>query len=151
MTIHHWTTFGYAYGRVTSDGLTATPSIVACTIDATNSRRSSIMPNDAYVSNIEVNLTSCATSGGGLPRTVTLYLARDSGGLMAVTPGNTDGSTQDIDFHHSTTTTGNVVFQVDTDYHIDSSVSNFTEGTLYAVIQTDRGTANCEIRVNWRA
>jgi hypothetical protein len=106
------------------------------------------MPNDAYISSVEVNFTSLSATSGQI---ATLYLARDSGGLVAITPGNTDGSSQDIDYHHSTTNTGNVVFQVDTDYHIDSSVSNFTEGTIYAVLNLNSGTGNCEIRVNWRA
>ena len=79
-----------------------------------------------------------------------MYIARDSDGKAAVTPGATTGASQNL--LASAGGTGSAVFSVDTDYHFDSGVSNTTSGIIYVMAKVDNNTGNpvSNIRINWR-
>jgi len=139
-----WARAGFAYKNAAS--LTDSFTAHACTEDTTNSAQSSSFPRTCNVQSVELELSSIA--GGAT--SVTLFLARDSGGDVGVTPGSTSGATQTIQVGATTATDGTTVFSIDSDIHFDSGVANATAGTLYAVAKLNAGTATANIRVNWR-
>ena len=138
-----WNVMGYAYHNNASISGNAAP--FAVTRDATNSTLSAEFPRNCEIESVEIFLTSIA--GGASD--VTMYLARDSTGDVAITPGGTTGATQTITSGF-TSNTGSVVFEVESDFNFDDSVTNATAGTLYVVLRTDAGTATADVRVNWR-
>tara|TARA_R100001086_G_scaffold75575_6_gene36643 strand:+ start:697 stop:1131 length:435 start_codon:yes stop_codon:yes gene_type:complete len=138
-----WNVMGYAYHNNASISGNAAP--FAVTRDATNSKLSAEFPRNCEIESVEIFLTSIA--GGASD--VTMYLARDSTGDVAITPGGTTGATQTITSGF-TSNTGSVVFEVESDFNFDDSVTNATAGTLYVVLRTDAGTATADVRVNWR-
>ena len=138
-----WNVMGYSYHNNASVTVNAAP--FAVTKDATNSLRSAEFPRNCEIESVEIFLTSIA---GGASE-ISMYLARDSTGDVAITPGGTTGATQTIKSGF-TSGTGSVVFLVEKDFNFDSNVTNATAGTLYVVLNTDAGTATADIRVNWR-
>jgi hypothetical protein len=141
-----WKKHGFSYANNAS--ITDAASVHAVTQDATNSLRSAVFPYDGNIQSVEVFLSGM----GGSPTELTMYLARDSVGDVAVTPGGTNGATQTIKAGF-TSNTGSCVFAVDSDFHYDSNVASVTAGTIYVVLDLDgSGTsATADVRVNWRA
>ena len=142
-----WRTQGFAYSNNAS--LSTTQTVHAVTRDVTNAALSGDFPSNCYIDSVEIFLTSMST-GGSLPTEVTVYLARDSTGDIAITPGGTTGATQTIETGF-TANTGSVVYTVGSDFNFDASTGyTCTRGTLYAVVKLDVGTATADVRVNWR-
>jgi len=145
MSIQQFTRYGYAYDHAVS--LSATYAVLPLTIDATNSSRSSELPNDAYLESVEFEISSIASSAA----TITVYLSRDSAGDVPITTTAIVGAAQAITTGLATATDGAVVYTINKDYHYDSGVGATTPGTLYVVAKTNTGTCTANIRLNWRA
>ena len=138
---------GFSYAN--NVALTTTLTAFACTADTANSPESYAFPHNCNIQSVEIYIAS-GIDGAGY--TVQMYLTRDSGGLVPITPGVTSGATQTITYTTGTTG-GGVVFNVDNDFHFDSGVTNATNGTIYVVakISTEAASEPADIRVNWRA
>tara|TARA_R110000751_G_scaffold21862_4_gene62284 strand:+ start:2481 stop:2918 length:438 start_codon:yes stop_codon:yes gene_type:complete len=145
MSIQQFTRYGYAYDHAAT--LSATYAVLPLTIDATNSSRSSEVPNDAYLESVEFEISSIAGSAA----TVTVYLSRDSAGDVPITTTAIVGAAQAITTGLATATDGAVVFTISKDYHYDPSVGATTPGTLYVVAKTNTGGCTANVRLNWRA
>ena len=137
-----WNTMGYSYRN--NAPVDTSAKVYAVTKDATNSLRSAEFPHNCEIESVEIFLTSISSA-----TQVTMYLARDSTGDVAITPGGTTGATQAIGTG-ITSGTGSVVFDVETDFNYDSNVTGATPGTLYVVLSVDAGSATADVRVNWR-
>jgi len=140
-----WKKLGYSYANNAS--ITDSASAHAVTADTSNSGRSFALPRDVNIQSVEVFMTSLS----GSPTTLNMYLARDSAGDVAFTPGGTTGATQTIKAAMTTASAGHCVYAVDSDFHFDENVANAAVGTVYAVLELDAGTATADVRVNWRA
>ena len=134
------------FSTINSAALTTSPAIFACTEDIANSPESANFPANCNIQTVEIYLEGIDGSG----YTVQMYLARDSAGLVPITPKGTSGSTQNISYTDGTAK-GGVVFQINTDFNFDSGVTNSTRGTVYVVAKISSGNASGQIRVNWRA
>ena len=151
MSIKSWTRSSYSFGNAATVGvaspLALTTSFQAFAIgyDLTNSPESELFPDTCNIQSIEFEFTTKGSAGE-----VTMYIARDSAGKAAITPGATTGATQDL--LASAGGTGSAVFAVDTDYHFDSGVSGTTSGIIYVMAKVDDNTGNpvSNIRINWR-
>jgi hypothetical protein len=142
-----WKKLGYSYANNAS--ITDAASAHAVTADTTNSGRSYALPLDVNIQSVEVFMTGLTNS----PTELTMYLARDSTGDVAVTPGGTTGATQSIKAGMTTANSGSCVYEVDSDFHFDENVTGATAGTVYVVLELDGSStaAAADIRVNWRA
>jgi hypothetical protein len=121
-------------------------AVFACTADTTNAPNSFAFPHNGNIQSVEIYMT--ALDAGSL--TVQMYMARDSGGLVPITPKGTSGSTQNISYTDGTTK-GGVVFNIGSDFNFDSAVPNTTNGTVYVIAKVSSGESPAFIRVNWRA
>ena len=125
-------------------------AIFACTADTTNAPNSYAFPHNGNIQSVEIYMTGLDGSGG---LTIQMYMARDSGGLVPITPKGTSGSTQNISYTDGTEK-GGVVFQVNTDFNFDKDVANAKAGTVYVIAKINgagAGDTQAAIRVNWRA
>ena len=146
MSIHSWSMAGYSYANNAS--ITNSLSAHAVTADTTNSPESFRFPARGNIQSVEVFFTGLSSAG----LTCSLFLARDSDGDVGVTPGSTTGSSPVIQQGVSGgATVGFCVFEVNTDFHLDSGVANSADGTIYACLRLSSGTGTADIRVNWRA
>lgn len=147
MGIRIWSRAAYSYHHNTTSPAALTTSFQAfkVTEDTTNSPSSERFPDTCNIQSVEFEFTS-----KGSATEVTMYLARDSAGKVAITPGATSGATQDL--LASAGSTGSAVYSVDSDYHFDSSVSGCETGSIYVIAKVDNDTGNptANIRINWR-
>ena len=140
-----WNRLGYSFVENATVNANLSAHAVKSNQSNTGGGRSANFPNNCNIQSIEVFFTTSS----GSPTTFTCYLARDSVGDVAITPGATTGATQS--FSTITSSTGSCVFEVNTDFNFDSTLANCTEGTIYAVMKVDTGTVSADVRVNWRA
>ena len=140
-----WKSLGYSYANNASVANSLAAVAVKGETDRTVTRAAVDFPNNCNIQSVEVYMTGF----GGSPTELTMYLARDSDGDIAITPGGTTGATQTINI--KTAGEGSCVFNVDSDFHFDGVPANTTEGTIYAVMKLDSGSATADVRVNWRA
>jgi hypothetical protein len=150
--IQSFTKFGYSVCSVKSSGGTSgaptafTTSYQAfpITVDSTNSTNSASFPDDCNIQSIEFEFTARDSATA-----VTMYLARDSAGDIAIT----NPSSENITNGATTSSKGGVSFSNEIDYHFDGSVGNTSRGTLYviALATGSSGSAAGNIRVNWRS
>ena len=142
-----WKKLGYSYANNAS--ITDAASAHAVTADTSNSGRSFALPLDVNIQSVEVFMTSLS----GSPTTLNMYLARDSTGDVAFTPGSTPGATHTIKAGMTTSNTGSCVFSVDSDFHFDENVTSATAGTVYVVLELNGSStsATADVRINWRA
>tara|TARA_R110000772_G_scaffold211490_1_gene322058 strand:- start:215 stop:646 length:432 start_codon:yes stop_codon:yes gene_type:complete len=117
----------------------------AITSLATN-KKSSVVPDDCFLESIEFELSAIAASD-----TVTIFLARDSAGLIPITSDALGGATQTVTLSAAASTTGAVVFSINKDYHFDTTVTNASSGTLYICAKASAACVGENIRLNWRA
>ena len=117
----------------------------AITSLATN-KKSSVVPDDCFLESIEFELSAIAASD-----TVTIFLARDSAGLIPITSDALGGATQTVTLSAAASTTGAVVFSINKDYHFDTTVTNASSGTLYICAKASAACVAENIRLNWRA
>ena len=147
MSIHSWSRSAYSYHHNTTDPVALSESFQAfpVTVDLTNNSGSDLFPDTCNIQSVEFDFVTKQDVS-----TVTMYIARDSSGSSAVTPGATSGATATITAGAGDT--ASAVFGVDTDYHFDPSVNNSTSGTVYVMAKVDDATSNptANIRVNWR-
>ena len=136
----------YGYSVSTADvaigtGYTAFP----ITALAAN-QKSFTVPDDCFLESVEFELGAIAASD-----TITLFIARDSAGLVPITSDALGGATQTVTMSVAgAATTGGVSFTINKDYHFDTVVGNATSGTIYVCAKASAAcTAN--IRLNWRA
>lgn len=148
MAIQSFNRYGFAYKHAAS--LSNSFTIHECARDATNNAQSGKFPVDCNVQSVEIELSGMST-GGSLPGTVTMYLARDSEGDVGVTPGASTGATEAIQAGATTANTGFVVFEIDSDVHHDASVALSKADSIYACLKLDQGTATANVRINWRS
>jgi hypothetical protein len=142
--IKQFTHYGYSYSDSASIG-TAYAGF-AVTADATNSPTSAAFPDDCFIDSIEFEASGIASG-----ENVTVYLARDSGGLVPITTDQLAGATQAPTLVTGATTSGGYTFTVGKDFHFDPSVANTTRGTLYVFAKVATGAITANIRVNWRS
>ena len=154
--IKEFTSFGYSVCSVkSSGGTTGAPTSITTsyqafpvTVDATNSVNSASFPDDCNIQAIEFEFSDrdSATS-------VTMYLARDSAGNIAIT----NPSTQTITNGAGTSSKGGCAFSSLVDYHFDggtssAAITGASRGTLYVIAKQTGGTNSVgNIRVSWRA
>jgi hypothetical protein len=122
--------------------LTTTPQVFALTKDAANSPTSAVVPTYAELKQI---IAQVDTAAGGAS-SVSYYIAADLAGDIPLT---TQG-TASILFGKTTATKGSAIDCIDLDYHYQQLAAE-TLGTLYVVIWLNAGTANANIRLQWRA
>lgn len=131
---------GFSYTHQAA--LTTTPQVFALTQDSTNSPRSSVVPTFAEFKQVIAQLDTVA--GGA--SSVLYYLSADVAGDVPLTnPG-----TASILLGKTTATSGAAIDCIDMDYHYQRLTVE-TIGTVYAVIWLNAGTANANIRLQWRA
>jgi len=117
----------------------------AVTVLAAN-KKSGVVPDDCYLESIELELSSIAAAD-----TVTLFIARDSAGLIPITSDALGGATQTVTLSVGASTTGGVNFTIGKDYHFDTTVTNATSGTIYVCTKASAACVAENIRLNWRA
>ena len=146
MSIHSWSMAGYSYKNNAS--VTNALSVHEITADTTNSPESFRFPARGNIQSIEVYFTSLSDTG----LECSIFLARDSDGDVGISPGTPTGATQVVQQGVSGgATVGFCVFEINTDYHFDSGVTNAKDGSIYACLRLNGGTGTADIRVNWRA
>lgn len=121
--------------------LTTTYQVFTLTADTTNCQRTAAVPVFAELKNINFELDTIAAGASK----VTFYLSRDIAGDIPVT----SALTADVVFGLTTATKGTAIACIDLDYHYQALAVE-TQGTLYLVVKTNAGTANCNVRLHWR-
>ena len=122
--------------------LTTAYQAFAVTQDSTNCIVSAAVPVFAELKNINFELDTIA---GGFSK-VTFYLSRDLAGDIPVT----SELQASVLFGLTTATKGSAIACIDLDYHWQRLAAE-TQGTLYLVVKGNAGTANCNVRLHWRA
>lgn len=131
---------GFSYKHQAA--LTTTPQVFALTQDSANSPRSSAVPTFAQLKQLIAQVDTAASGVSA----VNYYIAADLAGDVPLTPQ----STANILFGKTTATVGAAIDCIDLDYHYQQlGVEKI--GTLYIVVWTNAGTANANIRLQWRA
>jgi hypothetical protein len=135
---------GFSFVENQTIGTSLAAFAVTNNVSSTGGGGSATIPDNCNFQSVEVFLTSVSSV-----TEVTMYLARDSTGDVAITPGGTSGATQTIST--KTANTGSCVWSIDADYNFDRALSGSTSGTIYVVLKADAGSAVADVRVNWRA
>ena len=117
----------------------------AITSLATN-KKSTVIPDDCFLESIEFELSAIAASD-----TVTIFLARDSAGLIPITSDTAGGATSTVTLSAAASTTGGVTYSIKKDYHFDTTVTNASSGTIYVCAKASAACVAENIRLNWRA
>ena len=149
--IQQFTKYGYSVPSGTTN-INANYSVIAVTNLAGN-KKSSRVPDDCFLESVELQLSGI----DAVTNTITIFLARDSAGLIPLTSDELGGATQTVTTSVASSATGGVVFSINKDYHFDTIVTNASSGTLYVCAKTGDtggGTATItieNIRLNWRA
>jgi len=131
---------GFSYKHQAA--LTTTPQVFTLTQDSTNSPRSSAVPTFVQLKQLIAQVDTAAAGASS----VSYYIAADLAGDIPLT---TQG-TASILFGKTTATKGSAIDCIDLDYHYQQLAAE-TLGTLYVVIWLNAGTANANIRLQWRA
>ena len=156
--IQSFTKFGFSVCAFKSSGgtsgsptaLTTSFQAFPVMMDATNSTNSANFPDDCNVQSIEFELTARDSATA-----VTMYLARDSAGDIAISPPATENVTNGV----TTAAKGGAAFSSEIDYHFDrgteagTAITGTTSGKIYIIAKCTGGGGNTAglIRVNWRA
>jgi hypothetical protein len=82
---------------------------------------------------------------------ITIFLARDSAGLIPLTSDRAAEASQVITLGAAVSTAGGVSFIIGKDYHFDTTVTNATSGTIYVAAKTNTNCTATNVRLNWRA
>tara|TARA_R110002126_G_scaffold86974_1_gene209768 strand:- start:63 stop:494 length:432 start_codon:yes stop_codon:yes gene_type:complete len=120
-------------------------AVHAITSLATN-KKSTVIPDDCFLESIEFELSAIAASD-----TVTIFLARDSAGLIPITSDTAGGATCTVTLSAAASTTGGVTYSINKDYHFDTTVTNASSGTIYVCAKASAECVAENIRLNWRA
>ena len=144
MSIQEFTRFGYSYSHANNVGTSYNATGFALTSDATNSPAALAVPANCYLESIELEASSVAAG-----ENVTIYLARDSAGAVPLTTDQLAGATQAPTIR--TGSVGGFVYTIGKDFHLDSTVSNSTQGTIYLFAKSATGALAVNVRLNWRA
>ena len=142
--INQFTKYGYSCTAV-DVAIGATYSITEITTLQTN-KKSAVVPDDCFLESIEFELSAIATGD-----TITMYLSRDSDGIIPLTSDQLGGATQAVTKVSNAATTGGVSFTIGKDYHFDTTVSTATSGKIYVVAKASAACVGENIRLNWRA
>ena len=149
--IKQFSSYGYSVPSGTT-ALTSSYSVIALTSLAANNK-SLAVPDDCFLESVELQLSGI----DAVTNTITVFLSRDSAGLIPLTSDEIAGATQTVTTSVAGDTNGGVVFTVGKDYHFDTTVTNANSGTLYLCAKTGDtagGTANItaeKVWLNWRA
>tara|TARA_R100001510_G_scaffold49993_1_gene48678 strand:- start:354 stop:815 length:462 start_codon:yes stop_codon:yes gene_type:complete len=142
MGIKQFTHFGYSYKHNAS--LTDSYSVFELTVDATNSPNSAAVPSSCHLDSIEFELSSTDAT-----EKVTMFLARDSAGVVPITTDQLSTAEQVPTI--ITGSAGGCSFTIGKDFHFDSSVTNATIGSIYVAAKLPSGkSSTAKIRLNWR-
>jgi hypothetical protein len=131
---------GFSYKHQAA--LTTSPQAFAITQDSTNSPRSSAVPAFAQLKQIVAQIDTAAAGVSS----VTYYVSADLAGDIPLTPQGTAS----ILFGKTTATKGSAIDCIDMDYHYQQLAAE-TLGTVYLIAWLNAGTANANIRLQWRA
>ena len=131
---------GFSYKHQAA--LTTTPQVFALTQDSTNNIRSAAVPTFAQLKQL---IAQVDTVAGGAS-SVNYYLSADLAGDIPLTPQ----SVASIILGKTTATKGSAIDCIDLDYHYQQLAVE-TVGTIYIVVWLNAGTANANIRLQWRA
>lgn len=143
--IQQFTKYGYscsAENRTIGTGYAAH----AITTLAAN-KKSGVVPDDCFLESIEFELSGIDAATD----TVTIFIARDSAGLIPITSDELSGASQTVTTSIGDATTGAVSFTIGKDYHFDTTVTNATSGTIYVCAKASGACVAENIRLNWRA
>tara|TARA_R110000824_G_scaffold26028_5_gene90042 strand:+ start:173 stop:610 length:438 start_codon:yes stop_codon:yes gene_type:complete len=144
--IQQFTKYGYSCIASTAN-ITSSYSVVALTNLPNANKKSAVVPDDCFLESIELQLSGIdATSD-----TVTIFLARDSAGLIPITSDELSGASQTVTTSVGGATTGGVSFTIGKDYHFDTTVTNATSGTLYLCAKSSATHTIEKAWLNWRA
>jgi len=143
--IQQFTRFGYSCIATTAN-ITSSYSVVALSNLAAN-KKSTAVPDDCFLDSIELQLSGIDATTD----TVTIFLSRDSAGLIPITSDELSGASQKVTTSVSDATTGGVSFTIGKDYHFDTTVTNATSGTLYLCVKTNASHTVEKAWLNWRA
>jgi len=131
---------GFSYKHQAA--LTVTPQVFALTQDSTNNPRSAMIPTFAELKQVIAQVDTVASGASSM----NYYLSADLAGDIPLTPQ----STANILLGKTTATKGAAIDCVDVDYHYQQLAVE-TVGTVYIVAWLNAGTANANIRLQWRA
>jgi hypothetical protein len=131
---------GFSYKHQAA--LTTTPQVFTLTQDSTNSPCSSAIPTFAELKQVIAQVDTIAAGASS----VLYYIAADAAGDIPLTPQGTTS----ILTGKTTATKGAAIDCIDIDYHYQRLAAE-TLGTVYIVIWLNAGTANANIRLQWRA
>jgi len=149
--IRQFSKYGYSVPASTTS-LTANYAVIPVTNLAAN-KKSSVVPDDCFLESIEIQLSGI----DAVTNTITIFLSRDSLGLIPLTSDELGGATQTVTTSVPGATNGGVVFSINKDYHFDTTVTNANSGTVYVCAKTGDtggGTASITaetVRLNWRS
>ena len=130
--------------------LTGSFQVFPITGDTVNSINSIDFPDDCNIQSIEFELTARDSATA-----VTMYLARDSAGNIAISNPATENVTNGV----GSAALGGAAFSDGIDYHFDRgtgagvAITGTTRGKLYVVAKCTGGSGSTVglIRVNWRS
>jgi|TARA_R100000458_G_C8273257_1_gene248109 hypothetical protein len=143
--IRQFTKFGYSV-PTQSFAVGTSYSVVPLT-GISGNKKSSAVPDDAFLESIEIQLSAIAASD-----TITIFLARDSAGLIPITTDQAAEATQAVTLSAAASTTGGVSFTVGKDYHFDPTVTlNTSSGSIFLAIKASAACTAENVRLNWRA
>lgn len=139
-----WNHFGFSYKHTTA--ITAVRQFLLVTKDDTNAPQSDYVPVDCNLESITVLLDTIVAPAASLD----ISIWRDSAGSKLLVSEFTAPITTG-----AIATNGGVHAKIDLDHHYLEGLStlNTTDTTkvnLYIGINTDAGTANAKIMLNWR-
>ena len=142
--IQQFTKYGYSCSAVDVAIGTSYSAIPLPSLAANN--KSLAVPDDCYLESIEFELSAIAASDN-----VTIFIARDSAGLIPITSDALPGAKQTVTLSAAASTTGGVTYTINKDYHFDTTVTNATSGTIYVCAKANAACVAENIRLNWRA
>lgn len=143
--IQQFTKYGYSCIATTAN-ITSSYSVVALSNLAGN-KKSAVVPDDCFLESIELQLSGI----DDVADTVTIFLSRDSAGLIPLTSDELSGATQTVTTSVAGATNGGVSFTIGKDYHFDTTVTNATSGTLYLCAKSSATHTIEKAWLNWRA
>jgi hypothetical protein len=142
--IRQFTKYGYSTVNQAM-GITASYSGIPISKYTAN-KKSTFVPDDCHLESIEMELQNISAGD-----TITIFLTRDSTGLLPLTSDQLSGATQTVTLGYGSTTTGGVSFTINKDYHFDTTSANCISGELWLFAKANDACSATQIRLNWRA
>ena len=142
--IQQFTKYGYSCSAL-QEAIGTSYGVIALTNLASN-KKASVVPDECFLESIEFELSAIAAAD-----TLTIFIARDSAGLVPITSDILSGATQAVTLSAAASTTGAVSFTISKDYHFDTTTTNANSGTIYVCVKASAACVAENIRLNWRS